>query len=83
MNVKLLDKDKLWIICYLNISNIDDSDVPKFIQEIKNNCLTFDESVKVIIVPSRNTETYFEFYNMSQIKPSTLEELNEKLKNFN
>ena len=79
----MLDKDKLWIICYLNISNIDDSDVPKFIQETKDNCLTFDESVKVIIAPSRNTETYFEFYNMSKIEPSTLDELNEKLKNFN
>lgn len=78
----MLDKDKLWIICYLNISNIDDSDVPKFIQET-DKCLTFDESVKVIIVPSRNTETYFEFYNMSKIEPSTLDELNEKLKNFN
>lgn len=79
----MLDKDKLWIICYLNISNIDDSDVPKFIQKTKYKCLTFDESVKVIIVPSRNTETYFEFYNMSKIEPSTLEELNEKLKIFN
>ena len=79
----MLDKDKLWIICYLNISNIDDSDVPSFIQETKDNYLKFDESVKVIIVPSRNTETYFEFYNMSKIEPSTLEELNEKLKNFN
>ena len=49
----MLDKDKLWIICYLNISNIDDS------------------------------ETYLEFYNMSKIEPSTLDELNEKLKNFN
>lgn len=79
----MLDKDKFWIICYLNISNIDDSDVPKFIQETKYKCLTFDESVKVIIVPSRNTETYFEFYNMCKIEPSTLDELNEKLKNFN
>ena len=79
----MLDKDKLWIICYLNISNIDDSDVPNFIQETKDSCLNFDESVKVIIVPSRNTETYFEFYNMSKIEPSTLDELNEKLKNFN
>ena len=79
----MLDKDKLQIICYLNISNIDDSDVPKFILETKDKCLTFDESVKVIIVPSRNTETYFEFYNMCKIEPSTLEELNEKLKNFN
>jgi hypothetical protein len=79
----MLDKDKLWIICYLNISNIDDSDVPKFILETKDKCLTFDESVIVIIVPSRNTETYFEFYNMCKIEPSTLDELNEKLKNFN
>lgn len=79
----MLDKDKLWIICYLNISNMDGSDVSKYIQETKDKCLTFDESVKVIIVPSRNTETYFEFYNMSKIEPSTLEELNEKLKNFN
>lgn len=79
----MLDKDKLWIICYLNISNMDGSDIPKFIQETKEKCFTFDESVKVIIVPSRNTETYFEFYNMSKIEPSTLDELNEKLKNFN
>lgn len=79
----MLDKDKLWIICYLNISNIDDSDVPKFILETKDKCLTFDESVNAIIVPSRNTETYLEFYNMSKIEPSTLDELNEKLKNFN
>lgn len=79
----MLDKDKLWIICYLNISNMDGSVIPKFIQEMKHDCLTFDESVKVIIVPSRNTETYFEFYNMSKIEPSTLDELNEKLKNFN
>lgn len=79
----MLDKDKLWVICYLNISNIDDSDVPNFIQETKDNCLNFDESVKAIIVPSRNTETYFEFYNMSKIEPSTLDEINEKLKNFN
>ena len=79
----MLDKDKLWVICYLNISNMDGSDVSKYIQETKDKCLTFDESVKVIIVPSRNTETYFEFYNMSKIEPSTLDELNEKLKNFN
>ena len=47
----MLDKDKTWLICYVNVSNIHETDVPEYIQTVKQN-FTYDDSVITIAIPT-------------------------------
>lgn len=73
---KILDKDKLYILVHLGIKNIDDSDIPGYIEEATKHIATdFDESVKVLILPTRKqSEITLEFFNASAMKYETAEE---------
>lgn len=47
----MLDKDKTWLICYVNVSHIHETDVPEYIQTVKQN-FTYDDSVITITIPT-------------------------------
>ena len=70
----MLDKDKLWIVITCNINGIDDSDIHKYINEVKN-VFTYDNSVQTIVLPTRTNETHIDFYNFENLNPKTLEEI--------
>lgn len=50
---KFYDKDKLHIIYYVNIENIDEVDVEAYIREIANEFADVDGSTKPIFIPVR------------------------------
>lgn len=80
----MLDKEKLYIIAYVNIANIDIKDVSSHINEItKYLTAGFDDSVKFFVIPIRSGESNIQFFNINMLKdlePDNIETLIEKLK---
>ena len=79
----MLDKDKLFIIINVGIKYLDVKDVPDYISEISNLTKDFDNSVRVFIVPTKeSSEIKFEFFNaemLKQLEPDDVQSLIEKL----
>ena len=81
----LLDKDKLFIVLYLDVSNL----CPSRVKELYNNWKVFlnndfDDSVRNIIIPS--DENRIEFFSLQKAKTMDLEqliELQKQLENKN
>ena len=81
----LLDKDKLFIVLYLDVSNL----CPSSVKELYNNWKVFlnndfDDSVRNIIIPS--DENRIEFFSLQNAKTMDLEqliELQKQLENKN
>ena len=81
----LLDKDKLFIVLYLDVSNL----CPARVKELYNNWKVFlnndfDDSVRNIIIPS--DENRIEFFSLQNAKTMDLEqliELQKQLENKN
>ena len=72
----LLDKDKLFIVLYLDVSNL----CPSRVKELYNNWKVFlnndfDDSVRNIIIPS--DENRIEFFSLQNAKTMDLEQLIE------
>ena len=61
----MLDKDKLWVAFYVNVGNIDEVDVPNYMNEFVDN-FTFDESVKPFYIPTKGDDKT----RIEVIKPS-------------
>jgi hypothetical protein len=71
----MLDKDKLFIIINVGIKYLDVKDVPDYISEISNLTKDFDNSVKVFIVPTKeSSEIKFEFFNEQVLSSIDLDE---------
>ena len=56
------DCEKLFIVMYVNVRNIDMEDVPEYLHEVKN-ALYYDETVNTIVVPIRDGDTRIECIN--------------------
>lgn len=71
----MLDKDKLFIIINVGVKYLDIKDVPEYISEISNLTKDFDNSVKVFIVPTKeSSEIKFEFFNEQVLSSIDLDE---------
>lgn len=71
----MLDKDKLFIIINVGVKYLDVKDVPEYISEISNLTKDFDNSVKVFIVPTKeSSEIKFEFFNEQVLSSIDLDE---------
>lgn len=71
----MLDKDKLFIIINVGVKYLDIKDVPEYISEISNLTKDFDSSVKVFIVPTKeSSEIKFEFFNEQVLSSIDLDE---------
>lgn len=58
----MLDKDKLFIIIYVDVRNVNRVDVSEYLRPIAN-ATVFDESVIRLIIPTRDSETRVECIN--------------------
>ena len=72
----MLDKDKLWLVFYVNVASLQDADIPAFLQRLSLK-FQYDESVQRIIIPTRKGECRVEFYNMGNVPPLELDEFKE------
>lgn len=57
----MLDKDKLWMVLYVNVSMVNTDEVPQYIESVKKS-FTYDESVEVITCPIMEGESRIEIY---------------------
>jgi hypothetical protein len=82
----MLDKDKLYIVAYLGLKSIDDADVPGYIEDVTEHISKgFDDSVKFLVIPTREKETHIEFFNCEMLKnlePEDAQSLIDKLNEF-
>lgn len=62
----MLDKDKIILVSYVNISNIDDVDVAPYMDRL-TQLMTFDDSVLRLFIPVRESETRVECINPKRI----------------
>lgn len=74
----MLDKDKIIIVCYVDIRHIHDLDVPAFIQSVSDS-IRFDESVERIIVPMRDSASRVECINPVLLSEEQYEETMKKV----
>lgn len=62
----MLDKDKIILVVYVNISYIDIADVAEYMHKI-TDAITFDDSVLRLFIPIRDSETRIECINPKRI----------------
>jgi hypothetical protein len=82
----MLDKDKLYIVTYLGLKGISDADVPAHIEDVtKHLSEGFDDSVKFLVIPTKNKDTHIEFFNgemLKNLEPDDVKSLIEKLQSW-
>ena len=76
-----MDKDKLFLVCYLNIGNIPDGDVSEYLHTFAKS-FTYDESVERLLIPTREGETRVECINPVLLTDEQYKEVEEKVKNL-
>ena len=75
------DKDKLFLVCYLNIGSIPAEDVSEYLHNFAE-AFTYDESVERIIIPIRESESRVECINPVLLTDEQYKEVEEKVKNL-
>lgn len=76
-----MDKDKLFLVCYLNIGSIPDENVSEYLHSFAE-AFTYDESIEKIIVPIREGESRVECINPVLLTNEQYKEVEEKVKNL-
>lgn len=91
----MVDKNKIILVIYINIENIDRADVPAYLNESQKALDNFfDNSVLKLFVPVRNQETRIEcinpklvseeeYKNAVEITEDAKKKLDEFLNSFN
>jgi len=77
----MMDKDKLFLVCYLNIGSIPDENVSEYLHSFAE-AFTYDESIEKIIVPIRKGESRVECINPVLLTKEQYNEVEEKVKNL-
>lgn len=77
----MLDKDKVFIIIYVDVRNVNRMDVSEYLRPIAN-ATVFDESVIRLIIPTRDSETRVECINPVLLIDEQYKEVEEKVKNL-
>ena len=77
----MLDKDKIFLVVYLNIGTMSDSDVDEYVGKVTET-MNFDDSVHLFIVPTRNEETRFECINPVLLDEKQYKSVEKKIKNL-
>ena len=75
------DKNKLFLVSYLNISTIASTDISQFLDEF-SRAIKFDDSVQHLIIPIRDGETRVECINPVLLNEEQYKETEEKIKNL-
>ena len=77
----MLDKDKLFLLIYLNVGSIDDADVSEYLMRFAES-FKYDESIERLIIPIRKGETRVECINPVLLTDKQYEDVREKIKNL-
>lgn len=78
----MLDKDKLFIIVYVNIGGFGgDSTVSEVLGEVAKR-VRYDESVNTLIIPTRDSETRVECINPVLLTEGQYEETRKKIESL-
>ena len=73
-----MDKDKLFLVIYLNIASIPSEDVVEYIKKV-TEVIKFDDSVLRLIVPVRGEETKIECINPVLLTEEQYKDAEEKI----
>jgi hypothetical protein len=73
-----MDKDKLFLVIYLNIASIPSQDVVEYINKV-TEVIKFDDSVLRLIVPVRGEETKIECINPVLLTEEQYKDVEEKI----
>ena len=76
-----MDKDKLFLVIYADVSSIHPEDVPEYTTSIAR-VLNYDESIERIIVPIREGESRVECINPVLLTDEQYKEVEKKVKNL-
>lgn len=76
-----MDKDKLFLVCYLNTGNIPAEDISEYLNTFAK-AFTYDESIERIIIPTRKGESRVECINPVLLTDEQYKEVEEKVKNL-
>ena len=73
-----MDKDKLFLVIYLNIASIPSQDVVEYINKV-TKVIKFDDSVLQLIVPVSGEETKIECINPVLLTEEQYKDVEEKI----
>ena len=74
----MLDKDKLFLVFYLNIENIQDYEVSEYLDQVAR-AFQFDDSIEKMFVPIREGETRVECINPVLLNEEQYAEVEKKI----
>ena len=77
----MLDKEKLFIVIYVDVRGIHDSDVVSYLKAIASS-MEYDESVAKLIIPTRDSETRVECINPVLLSPAQYDETDRTFKSL-
>ena len=78
----MLDKDKLFIVVYVNICGFGgDSTVSEILANVANH-MQYDDSVNTLIIPTRDSETRVECINPVLLSEEQYEETRKKIESL-
>lgn len=79
----MLAKEKLFIVVYQSVGVLDNEDIPAFLEETYFSMKSLlDESVVLLMVPTRQTETKIDFFNIENVETKTIEDIKNLIKNI-
>ena len=76
-----MDKDKLFLVCYLNIGSVPNEDVSEYLHSF-TEAFTYDESIERIVIPIRKGESRIECINPVLLTDEQYKEVEKKVKNL-
>ena len=74
----MLDKDKLFIVIYLDVRGIHDLDIAPYVEAITSS-IQYDESIAKLIIPTRDSETRVECINPVLLTEEQYEETRKRI----
>ena len=77
----MLDKNKLFIVIYVDVRGIHDSDVVSYIKAITSP-IEYDESVVKLIIPTRESATRVECINPVLLSEEQYEETRNRIESL-
>lgn len=78
-----ITKDKLILVVYVNIGDVNMGNTPETLNEIMTNLRKqCDETVELLCVPIRHKDTYIEAINPKRLSDEEIDDIEEKVQNF-
>ena len=74
----MLDKEKLFIVIYLDVRGIHDSDIVHYIEAV-TSAIQYDESIAKLIIPTRDSETRVECINPVLLTEDQYKDVEDKI----